>query len=49
MIDRRGFLNLTAGGAASLAASATANARPATGAPDAAVVGAGVCSGPSPL
>ncbi|UAL10809.1 NAD(P)/FAD-dependent oxidoreductase [Caulobacter segnis] len=41
MIDRRGFLNLTAGGAATLAASA-AGAQPKPGAPDVAVVGAGV-------
>lgn len=41
MIDRRRFLNLTAGGAATLAASA-AGAQPNPGAPDVAVVGAGV-------
>lgn len=41
MIDRRSFLNLTAGGAATLASSA-AIAQPQPGAPDVAVVGAGV-------
>jgi len=41
MIDRRSFLNLTAGGAATLAATA-ASAQPKPGAPDVAVVGAGV-------
>lgn len=41
MIDRRSFLNLTAGGAAALATTAV-KAQPKAGAPDVAVVGAGV-------